>query len=291
MSGVSGSAEVADALRTAIVSEIKQANNLIQVQAALLRELSTDCRDESYELMEYCIRMTAQKLNALMTNAAETWKHLQAYSDFINRIETRYCGSMGTGGGSSMPTTQEKWSKTNDGMKFDSPETLAAKLDIQQGKAGPSGTCGLCSVENVAIMAGLTASEASIVSLAASKNLCSRSGGTTPESRQALLKELGIDSTLETQSVDGIAAAVMSGRGVILSVDANKLYGRWSLFRALHAVTVTSVTTDHNGDITGITICDSNAFYLRETGAKTYSVAAIKEALTKRPMNVTKPIR
>lgn len=291
MSGVSGSSEAADNLRTDITSDIKQITELLQLQAALLRGLSSDCRDDSYELMDYLVRISAQKLKILMPKAAETCRNLQAYSDFITRIEKRYCKAVGAGSGSASPITQEKWCKTNQGMQFDSPNTLAKKLDIQQGKTGRTGTCGLCSVENVAIMAGKTATEESVVQLAESKNLCSRSGGTTPESRQVLLKELGINSRLEPQSVNSIAAAVMSGSGVILSVDANKLYGKSGFLPALHAVTVTSVTTDTKGNISGITICDSNALYLGETGAKTYPVDAITKALTKRPMNVTEPIR
>lgn len=289
MSGVSGSSEAADALRVALVQDIQIINKYVNYQFALLRRLSASCRDESYEMMERLVKYTDLKMRELMPEAQKTCKHLQAYSDFINSIETRYCVGTGSSGGKKM--TGETWTKTNDGMQFDSPDTLARKLDIQQGKEGPSGTCGLCSVENVAIMAGLDVTEKSVLELADSKGLCDISGGTCPDERQALLKELGINSTLETPTIDNIAAAVMSGRGVILSVDAFRLYKMNSQSVGPHAITVTSVTTDKKGKITGITICDSNAKTLGDTGAKTYSVAEIQNALLNRPMNVTDPIR
>ena len=292
MAHLSGSSEAADNLREGLRVSAQAVSQNLNEQNRLLNALSSTCHDSSYEEMEYLVKLLAGKLQMFFPQMVEVVKRLQTYSNFIQSLESGLSTTAGaSSGGTGSKKSSETWSLTSQGMVYDSPDKLAQKLDTQQGKAGPRGTCGLCSVENVAITAGKNTSEASVVALAQKNGLCSKSGGTSPENRQALLAQLGIQSHLEEPSIANIAGAVASGRGVILSVDANKLYGRPGLMPALHAVTVTSVTADGKGNIVGVTICDSNARVRGETGAKTYSVAELQKAMTKRKMNVTEIIR
>ena len=293
MAHLSGSSEAADDLREGLRVSAQEINRNLNEQNRLLNALSATCRDSSFEEMEYLVRLLAGKLQMFFPEMVAVVKRLQSYSNFVQSLENGLSNTAGAtcGGLAGGKKSGETWSVTSQGIVYDSPDTLAKKLDTQQGKAGPSGTCGLCSVENVAIMSGKNVNEAGVVALAQQEKLCSASGSTSPENRQQLLGKLGIPSNLAEPSIENIAGAVASGRGVIVSVDANKLYGRKSLVPALHAVTVTSVTADSNGTITGVTICDSNAKVRGETGAKTYSAAEFQKAMTKRKMNVTEIIR
>ena len=83
----------------------------------------------------------------------------------------------------------------------------------------------------------------------------------------------------------------MSGRGVIASVDANLLYRNGNAEVGYHAVTVTSVTLDADGQVTEVIVCDSNADALGDTGAKRYSAEEFEDALTGKPLNITEVIR
>lgn len=297
MSKLSGSSEAASRLSTKLYESMKQLQQEIGEQNRQLRKLSDSCKDESFETAEYILMQVAKEVMPLLTQIGEVRKSLEKYIQLVESAENRYAGTVSqilvpAAQNSGSMKSGETWSVEDDSMLFDTPDVLGKSLNITQGQAGPQGTCGLCSVQNVCIMAGVKLTEADVVGLARFKNLCSASGGTTPDSREMLLKHLGIESHQETQSIDNIAAAVMSGKGVILSVDANKLYNRgFSFYPALHAVTVTSVRLDHNGNVIGIVICDSNAGYKNETGAKEYTVEELKKALTKRPMNVTGRIR
>lgn len=287
MARVSGSSETAEALADKLIKCLVAINKGLQSNGQTLSALADSSRDDSVAMAENLLNKTCRQIDRQLPAAMKAHKKLLAYAQFIENMESSYSGI----GGTFAAKTQECWTLTDDGFTFDSPNQLADKLDTQQGKAGPLGTCGLCSVENVARMSGLDIDEAATLHLAQEYGLCSASGATSVEERMALLSCLGISSRQMEPSSDNIIWAVMSGRGVILSVDARKLYGRFSLFPAPHAIVVTSVQLDKNGSPTGITVCDSNARFRGESGAKTYPVHKLLKALTGRPMNVTDVIR
>ena len=111
------------------------------------------------------------------------------------------------------------------------------------------------------------------------------SGGTHPEGRKNILKDHGVSSSLEPQTMDGIGDAVSDGRGVIVSLDAGKFYGDPNLVGQGHAVVVTGVVKDANGNITEVIVNDTG------TGdcGKHYPADDFEKALRKdREMNVTK---
>lgn len=146
-------------------------------------------------------------------------------------------------------------------------------------------------------MAGIDVTEQDVVSFASSNTsektgrpLCTigygpeDNGGTTEEGRREILAHFGIDSVCVPADIDGIARNVEQGRGVIISVLCEKFYPS-GCETGLHAVTVTSVKRDKNGDVAGFFICDSNGY-----PAKYYDKYSLAESLSGRKMNVTTDI-
>ncbi|MGN0679293.1 MAG: hypothetical protein ACI4JS_06495 [Oscillospiraceae bacterium] len=206
----------------------------------------------------------------------------------------------------STPKLKPAWTTTENGdMVFDSPEETGERLVSNQGRIEKfGGTCGLCSVANIVILSGNPSSERNMVDVACEHDLCthtsrikSSNGATTAENRQALLSLFGIESMTIPQcerkglkreyKTDLIADYVSKGHGVILSVHASTLYNGWTLGGDYHAVTVTGVKKNSQGNVLGFYICDSN------NRPSTYlTTSQMEKALTKHSMNVTtNPIR
>jgi hypothetical protein len=192
--------------------------------------------------------------------------------------------------------TKQQWTVNADGSStFDSPQETGKKLDYNQGKVkGFNGTCGIVSSANVLRIAGKNATEEELVKYASTSSgpleghLCTTRtipGGTTPETRQAILKQYGVESELQEATVDNIAQAVSEGKGVIISVYAGKLWGNARHKNNMHAITVTSVVKNSDGSIAGFWVTDSGA--IAHEPATYYSKATIHNALTKSKMNVT----
>lgn len=301
MARVCGSSEAADQVRYLMRTTMVQLRNEYMAMKNDLHKLEKTCQDSSFETARYMETYLYGKLVASIQEIEELDKQLKAYSLFVQSIDNQWnehtsqCSFMGNKSETQVVETKEKWHKVDDEKYvFDSPDELAGKLDTCQGKDGLTGSCGICSVENAYIISGGVSLEKDVYRLARGYNsgeLCAVTGGTTPESRQKILELLGVKSTLETQTIDNIAVSINSGRIPILSVDARKLYGFHSLTRRLHAVVVTSVSVDASGNVTEVTICDSNAFNRGQTGAHVYAVQHLKEAMTDRMMNVTEVIR
>ena len=208
-----------------------------------------------------------------------------------------------------LPETQYSFTKDSNGnLTYDSPMEMDKYLYAQQGSAYTNfqGTCGLCSCANILRLAGVNYSEKDMIDYAANtssgngwlQKLCvvnplspESSGGTNPRSRQQILEHFGISSGIfpvdmengvaSDSTLENIAQYVADGRGVILSVHAGVLYNGRAVRDDYHAVTVTSVTRNKYGDVSGFYICDSNV------GTSYYSALQIKEALTGADMNVT----
>lgn len=172
---------------------------------------------------------------------------------------------------SSLAHTNEPLVSLPDGgTRYDSPDQQADKLNWYQGLASIDyqGVCGLCSVQNIARMAGKDLSEFDVVSMAVGAGLCETGanltpgerGGTDPTSRQRLLSLVGVSSSLDyNTSVEHIADLVENGRGVIVSVDVRDFWKGAVPFDQAggHAVVVTSVDRNRNGEPVAFHICDS----------------------------------
>ena len=180
--------------------------------------------------------------------------------------------------------TKQTWNSDEYIRKFDSPEELGKNLNSKQGRTpeeggegieGFGGTCGIVSVENILRMAGVDVTEAELIKYATTHSyvrdskkryLCTKdgsygdNGGTYPEERQMILRHYGLESDIiKKAEIQDIASFVEAGKGVIASVDANRLwYERQATNAELHAVTVTSVQRDvTTNEILGFYICDS----------------------------------
>lgn len=214
-----------------------------------------------------------------------------------------------------LAATQYGFTEDSDGNQiYDSPTDMDQYLYKDQGSANLlyRGTCGLCSCANILRLAGVKATEKKILNYARStkdpndpgSKLCqtgyfnaSLNGGTTPKNRKQILEHFGISSSLisviskedgspSEENVTRIAEQVSSGRGVILSVHANILwYDAPAESGDNHAVTVTSVKKDKDGQVLGFFICDS-----ANDGTTFYSADRVQRSLTGAPMNVTHQI-
>jgi uncharacterized protein YvpB len=133
---------------------------------------------------------------------------------------------------------------------------------------GFEGTCGLVSCEDVLRQFGVEVTEADVVEHAVLNGQCyvgddpAMAGGTTPESRVALLADYQIPAHVESgQSLEDLAADVEQGSGVIISANAGYLWDDPNAFdtgQSNHAVVVTGVARDpETGQIQGFFINDS----------------------------------
>lgn len=164
--------------------------------------------------------------------------------------------------------TQQDYEQLENGNTvYDHPQETGETLNSNQGKAVPGfvGTCGLVSAENVARMAGKDVSEADTVGIACENKDCQHhfwwpaeaNGGTKPQNICSVLGHLGIDATADYEpSVNEMADAVESGHGVIAFVDVFEFWPD-NEQEGGHAVTVTSVERDPDGNIAAFYVCDS----------------------------------
>lgn len=238
---------------------------------------------------------------AVSTGISDTWSSAQIAPD---RSLPR-----------SLSSSQFGLVYSSDGnLVYDSPNETNQYLYKSQGTANPNfrGTCGLCSCANILRLSGVNATEEQMITYSSNtdnpinnaKKLCSTgypnsgmNGGTSPYTRQLILNHFGVKSDVVDMSFDNdgrlsydnlvaISDYVCAGKGVILSVHAKVLwYDAPVGMNDFHAVTVTSVKKDTNGNILGFYICDS-----AKNGTAYYSAAHLQRALTGSPMNVTRSI-
>jgi hypothetical protein len=84
-------------------------------------------------------------------------------------------------------------------------------------------------------------------------------GGTNYTGIRALLGNYQVSSTVEANTLNNISTALASGKGVIATVDSDVLWGidNASKNAVGHAVVVTGIEYDNNGNVTNVIINDS----------------------------------
>ncbi len=194
----------------------------------------------------------------------------------------------------------------NGNRVYDHPLEQEKYLHRNQGEAYPKefrGTCGLCASLNILRMAGVNYTEKDVVDYAKANGLCSKgssdsghNGGTKTWQIESILEHYGLPSSkvpvpLEhghaTQSsINNLASSVEQGKGVIISVRAYDLCPNAYKPGGKHAIVVTSVVKDSNGNIKGFYVCDSNAAK-RDDIPNYYTAEQIRNALTGDEMVVT----
>ena len=182
---------------------------------------------------------------------------------------------------------------------YNDPVGTASRLIRRQGEScyPISGDCGICQAGNLLWLSGAVndISEEWILSQAlhskALKHLDlfalsgNDRGGTSAEERREFLRERGLETHLVPMlrgsgyCIRTIYEAVISGRGVILSVDVARFWRNGQ--RGGHAITVLSATKD------------GSFFLCSDTGAGTLrliSARDLADSLTGRPANITTDI-
>lgn len=159
------------------------------------------------------------------------------------------------------------------------PFRNAPNMDFEQGDNpyNASGNCGLVSICNLLRRAGMDVSEDQVTKCAIDSGLCdynplgiaSDNGGTSIEMRRDLLNKFGVASDIYMSekggSLENIADAIDSGRGVLISVNAGELWdcddGSTPFLGhpvSNHCVAVTGIARNADtGDIVGVFIADS----------------------------------
>lgn len=169
------------------------------------------------------------------------------------------------------------FSKPEKGMADGTPILVygypkANELDYMQGNAvaGYAGTCALTSIANLATQANQQLSEAQVVQRAIDNSWCVtdpakpdyQRGGSNYVQQQALLTSYGIDNgIIHGYNEQAIANLVKGGRGVLIGLNAGKLWGESSYLDnggVNHVVTVTGAAFDEtSGALNGFYIADS----------------------------------
>lgn len=133
---------------------------------------------------------------------------------------------------------------------------------------GFKGTCGIVSCQDVLRQFGVEATEGELVKYAALRGLCNSDGtaddrgGTTVLAQAQILNDWGVAATADVGgSLDGLAARIEEGRGVIIEVNAGVLWDDARYYDdggVNHAVVVTGLARDAaTGAVHGFYINDS----------------------------------
>ena len=117
-------------------------------------------------------------------------------------------------------------------------------------------------------------------------SISSKNGGTYARNRMDILSHYGVQSRLESPSVEKIARYVGEGRGVIISVDASALWKINDDIIRPHAVVVTSLMRDSKTE-------SPLEFYICDSGSKQscMTVTAVElQGMLLGDMNVTNQV-
>lgn len=155
------------------------------------------------------------------------------------------------------------------------PEQAAENLDWLQGdnSYNAGGCCTLVSSANVLELCGIESSEEEIVSYAVENNLCNYNVFNSPENNggagdaqiEYILESHGVPVSVYNNnsyegSVEGIARAIENGKVATIGINCGYAWNDVSYIgdgTANHQITVTGTVRDGNGELLGLTICDS----------------------------------
>lgn len=132
------------------------------------------------------------------------------------------------------------------------------------------GNCGVESARQIVNQAtGGNVAEDQLLNLALNNGWAGQDpdplqrGGTGPADREAILSSQGVQSVRQPQNLQNIERAVAEGRGVITSHDAGLLWNTSD--SGGHAVLVTGVEYDANGNPVNVIINDTGAGQCRQS--------------------------
>jgi len=87
-------------------------------------------------------------------------------------------------------------------------------------------------------------------------------GGTSAEARKCVMQQYGVASTVQPATVANVDDALRSGKGVIISSDADTIWATQGEAEGMggggrHAVVLTNAIYDSNGKMTGVDVNDT----------------------------------
>ena len=113
------------------------------------------------------------------------------------------------------------------------------------------------------------------------------SGGTSPKQRQAILAKHGVPSDIKKTTPDNLAKAIRDNKGIVVNVDAGKLWNNPQYAGGGHAIVIYDGDFDENGNLTHVYVNDTGK---NQQGRKMAIGDFMKAANAKKPqssMNVT----
>lgn len=84
-----------------------------------------------------------------------------------------------------------------------------------------------------------------------------QTGGIKTEQQERLLRDYGVESDQKPQDTDALAQDVAEGRGIMTGHDAGILWNDPSRMRSPHAVIMTGISYDADGNIESVTVLDT----------------------------------
>jgi uncharacterized Zn-binding protein involved in type VI secretion len=125
------------------------------------------------------------------------------------------------------------------------------------------GNCGVESSRQIIMAGGGNVDENTLLNEAIASNDAAAStnpnerGGTNPQTRTNILSRRGVSSHRETQTMGNIVGAVAAGQGVITSHDAGRLWNDARYNGGGHAILVTGMEYDANGNLVNVLVNDT----------------------------------
>lgn len=181
-----------------------------------------------------------------------------------------------------------------DVIVIGNPFEVAENLDYKQGDNpyGARGDCGLTSCSNFLNLCGIEATEDDVVGFALENGLCANNpfaspehvGGTNDAQLETILECYGVESSVyypddSRGSLEGIASAVEEGHAVMMGVNAGYLWDEPAYVDGgdvNHQITVTGAIRDTEGEVVGLTICDSGRG-LEEDSCRVLSISELQD--------------
>jgi uncharacterized Zn-binding protein involved in type VI secretion len=123
--------------------------------------------------------------------------------------------------------------------------------------------CGVESARQIIGAAGGSVNEDTLLNEAIANNDAENAtdpadrGGTSPQTRTDILSRRGVASHREAQTMANIQSAVVAGHGVITSHDAGVLWNDPAYNGGGHAIVVTGMEYDANGNLVNVLVNDT----------------------------------
>jgi len=279
-----------------LLRKIVSCNNNL---SAKLDNLGNSFTDEGIDIIKKHIAKTRNRISDAVPEFGVFLGKLTEYAKYLEKSQ-KVIGDAATGGSiqqESVPYTKPKWSEwvalhnkpewdihPNGSSTYGYPQETVEKLmlNCDQGELDARGypsACNLVCGENMLRMAGQKgANVRAILEFCKSREdlrkiTNERKGGATPEELVEILKAFRLPCKLEKPDINSIERAILSGKIVVLGIDALELSD--GKFEGKHALTVISMERNAKRNLTHFYVVDPDRRY----GLTKYTKEKIKNSL------------